>query len=440
MKTVSPILSRKRMLAASSTGIAALVAAACSSGDTDVGARSATSAQPATVQWYKFFNATDEKEYRETLEREYKIAAPNVTIDYLAQPPNSGPALEQLIAMTASGSPPDVLWLRVTPQAMVKLGWGEPIDDLIRRDRFDTRRFNQRLFQIGSTWQGKTYGLPYTNNAEASAIVYHRELLRAAGVPEPPEKWGDAKWTWEHFIDAARRVHKLGADGKATVFGVNALGFHMFLPRLWGGAWVTEDHKTITCERPEAIEAYEMFYGIQLKHRVWPQPGEAANFLQHNVAFSSVGAFALKQYAAIPDLDWALAPFPKAKFSSPQAYVVNNWIVRGSRSREPAWGFVKWLTERSRLALLEGRPSALLDDLPRWLSITFKDKPAVRPNVVLEGINVAVTPETLWMHQHFPEMNPIIVQDFQMLAGRGEAVAPLLQNIKPRLQRILDRS
>lgn len=219
--------------------------------------------------------------------------------------------------------------------------------------------------------------------------------------------------------------------------------FHAVAPQITvdvilrpGGAWITEDYKTITCDRPEVIDAYQSFFDLRDKHRVWPQTGERADFRQQNVAFSVLGAWELKEYAGLADLDWAFAPFPKVKLSSPQAYVLDNKIIRGSPNREPAWTFTKWISEESRLASFEGRPPAIKAVVPRWTSVLFKDKPNARPSVLNEGMNVAVTPELLWFHPRWAgQMSLTVADDFWKPVNAGQkAVAAALQEIKPSLQ------
>lgn len=428
--------SRRAVLAGGA--LAAATLSACGQQASPAGSPGTASQKPVTIQWYKFFTAQNEQQLPE-LVSEFKTAAPNITVDRIARPGGAIEAMQKLTGLIASGTPPDLYSHQSSAYGMVAQGLAEPIDDLIQRDKFDTKRFSQLLFEIGCRWQGKTYGLPYANQAEAVAMIYHRGLLRAAGVPEPPEKWNDNAWTWQAFVEAAKRVHKAGSDGQTAVYGANRLGYYMFFPRLWNSAWITEDYKTITADKPEVIEAYQSFFDLQHKHRVWPQPGERADFKQQNVGFSVLGAWELREYAGLADLDWAFTPLPKAKQSSPQAYVLDHKIVKGSQNREAAWTFSKWLTEKSPLAFFEGRPPALKEDVPRWTSMIFQDKPGARPQVLNEGMNLAVTPELIWFHPKWAaDLSKSVDDDFWKPVGAGQkAVDAALRELKPRLQQAI---
>lgn len=277
------------------------------------------------------------------------------------------------------------------------------------------------------------------------SLIYNRNQLRAAGVPEPPQRWNDPSWTWDKLVEALKKVVKVGADGKTAVHGLNRLGSMVLMAQsLWGGTWVKDDYKTIVCDTQEVIDAYQAFVDLRLRHRVWPQPGESADFRQQNTAFSVLGAWELLEYSKLPpEVDWAFAPFPKgsaAAKASPQAYIFDHKIAKGinATQREHAWGFMRWLTEKSRLAFFEGRPPALKEDVPRWTQEIFKDRPGVRPTVATEAYNHAVRPEPLFFHPKWAsEMSALVNNEFWNPAFAGEKpVTAGLCELKLRLQQI----
>jgi ABC-type glycerol-3-phosphate transport system substrate-binding protein len=431
-----------RLAAVGATGTLAACAGAAGQGGSGE-SRSSAGLPPATIEWYKYLNAAQAQQAPEFL-AEFQTAHPTTTVKLTIRPGGASQYMEKLVAMVAAGQPPDALQIHGTAYLAATLGLAQDISDLYRRDKLDAGKFNQLLFQYGSQWQGKTYGLPFANQAEAVALIYNRNHLRAAGVPEPPERWNDPSWTWERFVAAARQAAKVGADGKTAVHGVNRLGSYMIVPQsLWGGTWVKDDYKTIVCDSQEVIDAYQAFADLRLKHRVWPQDGETADFRQQQTAFSVLGAWELLEYSKLPaDVDWAFAPFPKGTArakASPQAYIFDHKIARGSANREHAWTFVRWLTDKSRLAFFEGRPPALKEDTPRWTAEMFKDRPNVRPAVATEAYNHAVRPELLWFHPEWAsDMNKLVADEFWNPVFTGQKpVGPALRDIKPRLQQIV---
>jgi multiple sugar transport system substrate-binding protein len=243
--------------------------------------------------------------------------------------------VEKLVAVVAAGQPPDVLQIHGAAYLATKLGIAQELSDLHRRDRVDAGKFNRVLFQYGSQWEGRTYGLPFANMAEALALIYNRNHLRAAGVPEPPERWNDPAWTWERFVDVLRKVQKVGPDGKPAVHGLNRPGSFVLVPQsLWGGTWIKDDYQTNVCDTPEVVDAYQAYADLNVKHRRWPQPGEPADFRQQTSAFSVPGPCELLEYASLPpDVDWAFAPFPKGTAGAKASPRGTSSIIRSPADR-----------------------------------------------------------------------------------------------------------
>ncbi|MGH2369361.1 MAG: extracellular solute-binding protein [Chloroflexota bacterium] len=423
--------------------LAALVGCGAAGGQGDGAAAGGQAQQPATIEWYKFLNPEQAQQAEQFL-ADFHAAHPQTTVQLRLRPGGAVEFMPQLIAMVAGGQAPDVLQIDGTGYTVVALSLAQDISDLYKRDKVNPDRFNRLLFQHGQQWQGKTYGLPFANQAGLVALIYNRNHLRAAGVPEPPERWNDPSWTWERFVDVLKKVVKVGADGKTAVHGLNRLGNFPWVPQSqWGGTWLKDDYQTVSCDSPEVVEAYESFVDLRLKHRVWPQPGESADFRQQNTAFSVLGAWELRQYADLPpEVDWAFAPLPKGTAqakASPQAYTFDHKIANGARHREHAWMFMRWLTEQSRLAVFEGRPPALREDTSRWTAEIFKNRPNVRPAVATEAYTHAVRPELIWFHPKWAsEISGVVTQEFWNPVFAGEKpVAATLREMKPRLQQLM---
>jgi multiple sugar transport system substrate-binding protein len=431
---------REALAAGAATTIAILVGAGC--GGTAGEVPAGQSRQPATIEWYKFLNPAQVQQAPQFL-GEFQAAQPQITVKLTVRPGGAVDYMEKLVAMVAAGQPPDVLQIHGAAYLAATLGIAQEISDLYRRDKVDAGKFNKVLFQYGSQWEGKTYGLPFANMAEALALIYNRNHLRAAGVPEPPDRWNDPTWTWERFVEAARKAMKVGPDGKTAVHGLNRLGSFVLVPQAeWGGTWVKDDYKTIVCDTQEVTDAYQAFADLRLRHRVWPQVGETADFRQQTSAFSALSAFNLLEYANLPaEVDWAFVPIPAGGArvkASPQAYLFDHKIARGSAQREVAWTFMRWLAERSRLAVFEGRPPALKEDVPRWTAEIFKGRPNVRTGVLADALNQAQRPELLWLHPKWAsDMSDLLTKEFWDPVFTGQKQVPAaLREMKPRLQQI----
>ena len=441
-------LSRRSVIYGAGSGAAGTLTlgalAACGGATSQGGVETAgaQARQPATIEWYKFLNPEQVQQTPQFL-ADFHATYPQTTVQLRLRPGGAPEFMPQLIAMVAGGQAPDVLQIDGTGYTVVALGLAQDLTDLYKRDKVDPDRFNRLLFQYGQQWQGKTYGLPFANQAGLVALIYNRNHLRAAGVAEPPEQWNDPSWTWERFVEMLKKVVKVGADGRTAVHGLNRLGNFPWVPQSqWGGTWLKDDYKTVACDSPEVIEAYEAFVDLRLKHRVWPQAGDSSDVRQQSSAFSVLGAWELREFANLPlEVDWAFAPLPKGTArakASPQAYTFDHKIASGAKYREHAWTFMRWLTEQSRLAVFEGRPPALRDDVSRWTAEIFKNRPNVRPAVATEAYNHAVRPELIWFHPKWAsELSGVVTNEFWNPVFAGEKpVAAALREMKPRLQQL----
>src|SRR5581483_11716338 len=149
----------------------------------------------------------------------YKQRRPNVTVDLV---PQTGPTVDRVQKMTAllaSGQPLDLGDGPLGLRAMVSQNLADPaLDALVRRDKYDTKKYNQAHFQAGAVLEGKIWALPYRYGGNAMCLACNTNLFKEAGVALPP---GDAAkpWTWDEFVSALTRLTKR-SGGDVTQFGL----------------------------------------------------------------------------------------------------------------------------------------------------------------------------------------------------------------------------
>ena len=213
-------------------------------------------------------------EAREKLLQEYKEAKPNVTVEQVDASGGIAPSLEKIAASMAAGTPIDVINGHLAARQLIEsIDAVQPIDDLVRRDRFDLNRYNKDALEATGRYDGKLYTLPYAYGGDVAAVVYNKALFRGAGVPEPSSDWSKP-WTWDEFRDAMRRLTK-SAGSELTQVGLAGFGYWVHTPIMqWGARWLTPDYKTVVCDSQQTIDAYTKFDDLLFKDRVsGPEPG-----------------------------------------------------------------------------------------------------------------------------------------------------------------------
>ena len=211
----------------------------------------------------------------------YRQRHPNVTIDLV---PQTGPTVERVQKMTALMAGGAALDLGDGPlglRAMVAQNRADPaIDALIKRDKYDTKKYNQAHFQAGSTLEGKILALPYRYGGNVMCLACNVNLFKEAGVALPPADVS-RPWTWEEFVTALTRLtRRAGAD--VSVFGLAGPGWIVgSWPPLWKTDWISPDLKTITCDTKEMQDCYTRLGELFGRLHVVPQTGRGGAPLRH---------------------------------------------------------------------------------------------------------------------------------------------------------------
>jgi multiple sugar transport system permease protein len=290
--------------------------------------------------------------------------------DFLKQPENKNTRVQRinlgqaadvrtkLQTMFAAGVPPDVFYLGYENFAeMASKDLLTDMDALIAQDHkagiptldladffpapVNVYRYNSTTDRMGS---GTLFALP--KDFTPVGFYYNRDLFRRAGVADPPRDG----WTWDQFIDAARKIAKLpdcyGADfvtwetmvriylwNCGIDFGTSRGGedgfldpkLHMALERL--RSWFHDEDRTLVSAKTQFETLMEPF-------------------LAGNVGMAGpLGRWKTPMYRLITKFDWDFAPIPHGVGCKPRNGIFTaGWaIARSSPHKDAAWRFVKYM-------------------------------------------------------------------------------------------------
>lgn len=221
------------------------------------------------------------------------------------------------------------------------------------------------LKSLAFTYKGKT--VAYSCSNEVLLIYYNKKIFDAAGVPYPPAS-ADKAWTWEEFVEVAKKLTKdkngktpndAGFDSKNIVtYGADFNRLSWMWPILAvsaGGGIMTDDGQELLLGKPETIDALQKIADLYLKHKVAPSVGEKdtmpsldVTLLTGKVAMATSGQWeigvSLKN--SLPDgLEYGVGVLPKIK----KAVTYNTggpFVVFGTSKNLPAAKtFVKWMSD-----------------------------------------------------------------------------------------------
>ena len=442
----STATTRRRVLqtaAAGGMGGAALAAAAC--GPEGPGGQPA-STKPVTLTWAVRVPGGVTPEARRTLLDEYKQVRPNVTVEEVDASGGIAPSIEKIAAAMAAGIAIDIINGHLAARQLIEsIDAVQPIDDLVRRDRFDLGKYNQGALEATGRYEGKLYTLTYAYGGDVAAVVYNKGLFAAAGVKEPSADWSKP-WTWDEFRDALRRLTK--AEGATiTQVGMTGFGYWVHTPIMqWGARWLSPDYKTVVCDSQQTIDAYARFSDLLFKDRVISDSpgvslGSGNAFLNGKAAVSMpcCAALSFARTTRGLNLEWGFITMPKGTVSSLDVSPVVMGIAKTSKQRAEAWDLIKFFDDKSRLAMLEDRMPGVLPDMLPWIKQNFAEWPAANAEMLAEGMKVAKPLEPLRYHPQWQKMaQEILDPAWREIREQTKSFPDVLRASKPLLQNIVD--
>ena len=232
---------------------------------------------------FTYWGSPQEKDAVEGMIDDFMEAYPNITVRGQHIPTNY---VEKLTTMLAGGEPPDVAYLPETT-ALPWAAEGTLLDltDYFKNDPEASNRLPATYYGYG---EDKLVG---TNTAaETMLLFYNESLFEAAGVEPPPTNGADA-WTWDKFVETAKKLTKdrNGNDATSPDFDPNAIdtygvsfqnGFGGWLPFVYsnGGRYVNDEGTEFLLNQPEAVEVMQKLQDLIHVHHVTPTPAQSKAF------------------------------------------------------------------------------------------------------------------------------------------------------------------
>ncbi len=270
----------------------------------------------------------------------------------------------KMLAMSASNEEPDIAYMTT------ELG-----EVFARQDKFlnlfDFLNKDTDLKKddfLDYVWYKKSddYAWGISTAAECFGLYYRKDLLAEAGVPPPPAQ-AEHAWTWDQFIDAAKRL-TLDIEGRnATdpLFDKDHIVRYGIMFETWsdplnnfifgnGGDWISSDGTRFTLDSPEAAEAVQKLADLINVYHVAPSPFESKSLPAMNVALQAgLAAMIVDGQWINLDLGKAKVEFdigvlPKLKRSVTVGLSGATVLFRSSRHPEEAWLLFKWLSDPNK--------------------------------------------------------------------------------------------
>ncbi|MEK4270861.1 MULTISPECIES: ABC transporter substrate-binding protein [Bacillus] len=212
-------------------------------------------------------------------------------------------------------------------------------------------------------YDGKYYGVPFASNA--LALFYNKDLLRAAGLAEPPK-------TWSELRKAAQKTSKGQTKGfamSAVKSEESAFQFYPFL--LSSGAELNH------LQSEKAVSSLQFLTDLikdgSMDKEVLnaTQDDLARQFAAGRLAMMINGSWNIERLKEAEQLDYGITFIPKDKTFASALGGENIAVVKG-KNADGAWDFITWLIDPKRLETLTAETGVfpprkdILEKSDRW--------------------------------------------------------------------------
>jgi len=369
---------------------------------------------------------------------------------------STGDVVEKFTTMLAGGTPPALVSMAAS-QGVVFADRGEftALDDFVKRDKYDLADYIPvSLDQY--RWKGKLYAL--LRDFSHQSLWINTDMFAREGITPPPGDYSTTTggWTFDQFIDAARRLTKSDGGVRASQYGFllgTALrgGYGQFV---WGngGELFDKDFKRCTVDDERVVEALQLMQDLRYKHRVTPDSPALAEMQRAGINtgaqqlfFENQVAIAIFPVARIGEArtqakgKWDLAVAPQGPAGKGKRLTTGGGVAwyqaKAFAHQEEAWAMMQHLTSsETALFLADVRIPGRKAVLDKWLALNPGEPPKSRSVAKTGQEAVHIDPVfPLWDRIEREAFTPLLTQIWNNQATARDAA----REISAQANRIL---
>ena len=359
---------------------------------------SARAASPVKLRFQNWFSDSDMQDWQIGLDI-VKAKYPN--IDYSLEFVPYDDTVTRTLVSASSNDLPDIIMCSTdhTP-SLITSGILKDIGDNIKADGGinpdDFAHGVAQGFHMFDRW----WGFPY--DVSTFGVYYNKDMFAAAGM-QPPPAFGKAPWTWDQFVEAAKKLTK--PDGKqwGVTWGTPLMNQYLTSNFIFsaGGRNFADDLKKCVIGSPEAAKGVQFMVDLIHRHKVAPTPAEVAggdvNYFESGLAAMLIdGQWALGQTARHVSFKFDVTYLPLDKVK--QLVTGGSGFAISATTKHPdeAWQFLKTYTS--------------VDVLSKMIGATGRGIPA-RISAQKSYVDAAATPNAAI----FPEQLTYAINDRSVL-------------------------
>ena len=257
----------------------------------------------------------------------------------------------KLTTMIAGDASPDVFL--TGQEAMPQFASSGTLFNLDNHMKRDAKEVDANDFFPSHLGGGKWLGKQMALTADGCALLtyYNATLVQQANVPAPKPTW-----TWNDYLDAARKATIKDASGAVTVAGASptaGANSNQFWLWLWsnGADLFSNDLKQVRITEPPAIEALQFVVDLTQRHGAASNsPGVSLGNnpeIAGKVAMWNQNRGFFGQLQNVTPFKFNVMPFPRSPRTNGSTTVNvagQLSIARNNKRPDAAWEWLKFLT------------------------------------------------------------------------------------------------
>ncbi|NLJ39093.1 MAG: sugar ABC transporter substrate-binding protein [Candidatus Atribacteria bacterium] len=278
----------------------------------------------------------------------FKELNPEIDVQFTVFPYNE--YRDKLLIAAAAGNPPDISVVdQIWNPEFSAADFIIPLDDyvanssIVKKENYFSGAWDSALFK------GKLYGVPFDVGVWA-LNYYNKAFFRDAGLDseKPPV-------TWDEFYEVGQKMTSTDKWGTALWVGqgdaVQCITDALIFSN--GGSVLNADFTECVLDQSTAIEAMKYFKKLQ---DINP-PGEVSRTEEDSFQLFTAGKVGMFWYgewgqdtvnARAPEMDWAIANFPKPA-NGQSIGTFGGWnmvIYKNAPNKDAAWKFIEYWTSK----------------------------------------------------------------------------------------------
>ncbi|OGS21652.1 MAG: hypothetical protein A3J83_01450 [Elusimicrobia bacterium RIFOXYA2_FULL_40_6] len=263
---------------------------------------------------------------------------PEITVKFEPVPQADGTITNKLLTQMSGGTEPDVFYMDSNYfNTLVRKKVLLDLTPYIENDKEFNAKDIYPKAQDCYKYNDKIYGVP--GNLNVIVLFYNKKLFDKEGL-----KYPDSTWTWEKFMDVAKKLTKKDASGNTTQYGVMIAEepFSIVMCEVFGGKMFNADKTKCTINNQKCAQAFDFVHDMIHKYHVTPTPAEreqttgyAQAFFTEKVAMFFSGVWIRTELRKQVNLHWGMALAPKNSEGKRVVQIDHHGWAASARTKNP---------------------------------------------------------------------------------------------------------